>query len=230
MNKKASRGDPFLNIKFNNKKGQFFILSAVIIAAIIVSITSMHNYVGTGDAPKKFYYYSQQLEDETGAVVDYALYSDPTGTNAGVKSNLNNFLQQGISKTLEAYPTMELFACYSNSTNSTTLICQNNGTKMIEVSVSGMLTTTKIYGSKDPLINDPISCRNETCYYRYSVGSLSIAGKNILTIKSNGSMVAYNISLGNSSIQRGQFYFIARLNTTGGEYVSASNDPKTLTS
>jgi hypothetical protein len=232
LNKRASRGDPRQNMFNLNKRGQFFILSAVIIAAIIVSITSVQNYIGTADAPKKFYYYSQQLEDETGAVVDYALYSDPTGGNMEVKSNLNNFLQQGITKTLQAYPDMELFACYSNTTTagSDWLTCQNNGTKMIYVNVS-MEPPTPIYGSKNPYVC-PSGMSQYLCNLaksqRQSISSFTIAGKNILTIRPDGSLSAYNIPLGNSSVQRGQFYFIARLNTTGGEYVSASNEPKQL--
>lgn len=62
-----------------------------------------------------------------------------------------------------------------------------------------------------------------------TIGTMYIAGKTLITITPNGSR-SYNIPIGNSSLQRGQFYFIATLNTTGGQYVSQSNDPKTLTS
>lgn len=205
-----------------NKRAQFFILSAVIIAAIIVSITSVQNYIGTADAPKRFYYYTQQLDDETGAVVDYALYSDPTGDGTGgSKENLNKFLQMGISKTLEAYPTMELFSCSSDPSDPNNLVCQNNGTNTITVNVSSGSTIT-LYGSKTNLPACTIGQKN--C--KKSLGSLYINGERVITIKVNGTSSTYNIPLGNSSIQRGQFYFIARLNTTGGEYVSSSGDQK----
>ena len=217
------------------KRGQFFILSAVIIAAIIVSITSLHNTVTTGDAPKRFYYYSQQLSDETGSVVNYALYSDPTGGNTAVKQNLNDFLQQGITKTLQAYPDMEIFACYSNATNSTTLICQNNGTKTMVINTTNRISDTYyLNGSKNPaVINfvcpgiNPITRR---CVISAPITTINVQidGKSFLTIRPSDSIMAYNIPLGNSSIQRGQFYFIATLNTTGGEYVSQSNDPVSL--
>lgn len=219
-------------------------MSAVIIAAIIVSITSVQNYIGTADAPKKFYYYSQQLEDETGAVVDYALYSDPTGTNVGTRSNLNSFLQQGIAKTLEAYPDMELFACYTNATASTTLVCQNNGTKTIYINTS-LSPSDKftIYGARSDYY-----LRNKNCPYTYPtytqaqvttlcsmyvppaiVKNIPIANKLVITMLVNGTVnKTYNVPVGNSSVQRGQFYFIATLNATGGQYVSQSNDPKAL--
>lgn len=213
------------------KRGQFFILSAVIIAAIIVSITSLHNTITTADAPKKFYYYSQQLSEETGSVVNYALYSDPTGTQASVKQNLNDFLQQGITKTLAAYPEMEIFSCWTNASASTKLICQNNGTRMIEVNVS-LEPPTKIYGSKGPYVQTWVCTASpDLCALTRPKSSVSIAiaGKSILTIKVNGTNQVYNIPLADAMRQRGQFYFIATLNTTGGEYVSQSNDPKTLT-
>jgi len=219
LGKRGSRGDGRLKISIHNKRAQFFILSAVIIAAIIVSITSVHNYVGSADAPKKFYYYSQQLEDETGAVVDYALYSDPTGGNVGTRDNLNRFLQLGIAKMMEAYPDMELFACYSNPTDPNNLICQNNGTRSIRVNVSTVAGGSVSLAGKKELICNLFSCSN------VSVGTLFIKDKTLVTVTPNGSK-SYNIPLGNSSIQRGQFYFIARLNTTGGEYVSSSGDQK----
>ena len=203
-----------------NKRAQFFILSAVIIASIIVSLASVKNFATTGDAPKKFYYYSQQLEDEAGAVVDYALYNDPSGTDTNVKNNLNNFLQQSIEKTLEGDPGMEIFACYTNSSNSTALICQNNGTSIVTINVS-LLSQDKIRlsGSKNatPICTTlgwVTSCLNST-------GSLSISGKNTMTISLEGGQV-YTICLSSPSVQRGQFYFLLKMNTSAGDYVADS--------
>lgn len=230
-----SARDPRQNMFGLNKRGQFFVLSAVIIAAIIVSITSLHNTITTADAPKKFYYYSQQLSEETGSVVNYALYSDPTGTQTSVKQNLNDFLQQGITKTLAAYPDMEIFSCWTNASNSTTLICQNNGTRTIYINTTNKISDIYyINGSKDPNVANfvcpginPITKR---CVISAPIttANVQIDGKNSLTIKINGSSQVYNIPITDATRQRGQFYFIATLNTTGGEYVSQSNDPKTL--
>lgn len=232
MNKRGSCEDHRLISIHLNKRGQFFILSAVIIAAIIVSITSLHNTVTTADAPKKFYYYSQQLSEETGSVVNYALYSDPTGGSTAVKQNLNDFLQQGITKTLQAYPDMEIFACYSNATVAGALVCQNNGTKSIKVNTSTDSMT--LNGTRDPnVLNWTCSFfipGTNTCFFNApkTVGSISIDNKNFVTITIIKDSRSYNVPLDNSSIRRGQFYFIATLNTTGGEYVSQSNDPVSL--
>jgi hypothetical protein len=195
-----------------NKRAQFFILSAVIIASIIVSLASVKNFATTGDAPKKFYYYSQQLEDEAGAVVDYALYNDPTGDNNTVKENLNKFLQQSIDKTLEGYPDMEIFACYTNSSVTNRLICQNNGTKSIKINVSSNTFVT-IPSPKFPIC-DEFECLP-------SINSISILGKNLVTVTPDGEK-PYNIFIGDSAVQRGQFYFLLKMNTSDGDYIADS--------
>lgn len=215
-----------------NKRAQFFILSAVIMASIIVSLATVKNYVSTGDAPKKFYYYSQQLEDETGAVVDYALYSDPSGSNTGnARTNLNNFLQQSIDKTMAGYPSMEIFACYSNLTDPTWLVCQNNGTATINVSTSLAGSLKVLYGSKSDIVKSWVctsfdrsgNCRVLNPYITRS--SFSIAGENNLFVKLNSGQT-YTIPIQNSGVQRGQFYFLLKMNTSSGDYVADSTGVK----
>lgn len=189
-----------------NKRAQFFILSAVIIAAIIVSMATVKNSITTVEAPAKFYYYSQQLNDETGATVDYALYT-------GKSTTVEDFLQQGLSNTMTNNPGVELFSCYSNTTKANTLNCQNNGTRSVGVN------TTKLFpiylsGTMEKICDEFGDCEP-------SSRSIDIKGKNFLTINTSGQI--YNIPLVNSSIQTGQFYFIMRMNTSGGsEYVATS--------
>lgn len=199
-----------------NKKAQFFILSAVIIASIIVSLASVKNYAATGDAPKKFYYYSQQLEDETGAVVDYALYSDPTGDNVTVKENLNKFLQQSIDKTLAGYPEMQIFACYSDTTDSNNLVCQNNGTRSVKINVTTS-SSVSLSGTKEKVCTTLFGVTQ--CSLQ--INSIGIIDKDLLTVTPNGS-VPYNVPIQKPSIQRGQFYFLLKMNTSSGDYVTAS--------
>ena len=119
QNKRASTRDDRRGIGIHNKRAQFFILSAVIIASIVVSMTTVKNYVSTGDVPKKFYYYSQQLENEAGAVVDYALYNSQDSTK------LKEFLDLSIDRTLQSDPNMEIFACYTDPADKNQLFCQS---------------------------------------------------------------------------------------------------------
>lgn len=194
-----------------NKRGQFFILSAVIISVIIVSMISVKNFVSVGDAPKKFYYYSDQLKDETGAVVDWALYNGQDATNIG------DFVQQGISKTMGGYPTMEIVACWTDTSNTKWLKCQNNGTKYVTINTS----------KEKKILSGSVEKYTEKGTMYSSINSLSINKEKFMTITPNGS-ISYTISLKNSSIQTGQFYFIFKVDTPSGEYVSDSTTSRPL--
>lgn len=198
------------------KKAQFFILSAVIIASIIVGLATVKNYVGTGDAPKKFYYYSQQLEDETGAVVDYALYS------GGNTDKLSDFLQQSITKTKEGYPTMDIYACYSNPTNKNQIWCQNNGTSIITVKSScnsNYVATLYPLGAVVCIV--PIGGKKCVNQVAPSIDYLSINCQNSQLIF-NISNSLYSVNIANNSITNSQFYFVLKMNTTAGDYVDTS--------
>jgi len=191
-----------------NKKAQFFILSAVIIASIVVGLATVRNSVDVGAAPAKFYYYSQQLNEETGAVVDYALYS-------GDKVRIEEFLQSALSDTLAKNPGMDAFSCWTKPNDPKWLVCQNNGTRSVSINVTSGIPTS--LSGTDEKVYDDFGGLVE------SFNSVNIGGKKFLTVTLNGSQ-PYNIPLTNSSIQSGQFYFIIRMNTSSGsEYISSSN-------
>ena len=58
------------------KGGQFFILAAVILAAVIVSLGLTTNYVRVNKEPENFYDFSYEVRKESGVVLDYQVYSD----------------------------------------------------------------------------------------------------------------------------------------------------------
>ena len=58
------------------KKGQFFILAAVIIAAVIISLGMTTNYVRVNREPENFYDFSYEVRKESGVVLDHQIYSD----------------------------------------------------------------------------------------------------------------------------------------------------------
>lgn len=109
-----------------NKRAQFFILSAVIIAAIIVSMASVRNYVITGDVQKNFHYQAQQLELEAGEVVNYGLYNND--------SELEDFVREGVSYLKRSYLDFEIFSCFTKFDEPTSLVCQNSGKSSLTVS------------------------------------------------------------------------------------------------
>ena len=59
-----------------NKKGQFFILAAVIISAVVIGISATKNYVSSTREPQRFYDLSEELKEESSFVIDYGVLND----------------------------------------------------------------------------------------------------------------------------------------------------------
>ena len=70
-----------------NRRGQFFLLAAVIISAVVISLGISANRATVSREPESFYDYSYEVQRETGAVIDYEIYS---GFNDG--ANLSRFV------------------------------------------------------------------------------------------------------------------------------------------
>ncbi len=70
-----------------DKRGQFFLLAAVIISAVIISLGTSTNKVTTNDEPDSFYDFSYEVKREVGAFLDYEVYS---GFND--ETNLSEFV------------------------------------------------------------------------------------------------------------------------------------------
>ena len=59
-----------------NKRAQFFLLAAVIISAVVISLGITANRAIVNKEPESFYDYSYEVEREIGAVLDYEIYTD----------------------------------------------------------------------------------------------------------------------------------------------------------
>jgi len=58
------------------KRGQFYLIAAVVIIMIILSLSTVSNYLITRKTPVKFYDLGEELGEESGRVVDYGVYSE----------------------------------------------------------------------------------------------------------------------------------------------------------
>jgi hypothetical protein len=58
-----------------HKKAQFFLLAAVVISAVIISLGIVGNKATTNREPGSFYDFSYEVQRETGAVIDYEIYT-----------------------------------------------------------------------------------------------------------------------------------------------------------
>ncbi|MDH3353386.1 MAG: hypothetical protein OEL87_02985 [Nanoarchaeota archaeon] len=58
-----------------NKRAQFFLLAAVIISVVVISLGIVTNRAIVSNEPKSFYDFSYSVDKETSAVMDYEIYS-----------------------------------------------------------------------------------------------------------------------------------------------------------
>ena len=58
-----------------NKSGQFFLLAAVIISAIVISFGVLSNNARVNKEPENFYDFTYDVKRESGEIIDYEVYS-----------------------------------------------------------------------------------------------------------------------------------------------------------
>jgi len=69
--------DSYENIVSRNcsKKAQFYLIAAIIIVMLIISLSTLKNYAITKKEPAKFYDLCTELNEEGARVVDYGIYN-----------------------------------------------------------------------------------------------------------------------------------------------------------
>jgi hypothetical protein len=185
-----------------NKQGQFFILAAVIIAVAVIGLGVVYNSVYTDDSPKKFFKYSEVLEDETGAVVDYSLYSG--------QDKIAQFINESIGNVYSSYPDFQVFACYSESQATQLLTCKNYGIESVRI--YSLNTIEEI-----PAGNSAVTTSVQGAGTVYHIPNPSVAilniGSNQQNITANIKGYNYTIDLRKASSSQ-QYYFIFRSNNS----------------
>lgn len=72
---KRSEYETFTFFSHAQKRGQFFLLTAVIISVVVLSLGVTTNQAVFSEEPENFYDFSYEVEREVGAVIDYEVYS-----------------------------------------------------------------------------------------------------------------------------------------------------------
>jgi len=80
-----------MKMKRGNKKGQFYLIAALIIISVMVSFMAYQNKIRTAPVSYKIYDLGKELNLETAQVLDYGIYSNPAQEQAILKSWANNF-------------------------------------------------------------------------------------------------------------------------------------------
>ena len=107
-----------------NKRGQFFLLAAVIISVVIISLGVGMNRASVSNEPDSFYDFSYDVQREVGALIDYEVY-----TGFDLSTNLTEFVDLLAEDIMERNPGSELIFIYG--TNSTDMVVSNYGSDSI---------------------------------------------------------------------------------------------------
>ncbi len=105
-----------------DKKGQFFLLAAVIVSAVIISLGASLNKVTTNDEPDSFYDFSYEVKREVGAFLDYEVYS---GFND--ETNLSEFVDLLAEEAEERNLESDFIFIYGGGTDSSEWNIRNYG-------------------------------------------------------------------------------------------------------
>jgi hypothetical protein len=103
-----------------NKRGQFFLLAAVIIAAVVISLGISANRATVNREPGNFYDFSYEVSREVGAVIDYEIYSDiRSGDRGGAVGDdkLEEFVDLLAEDIRDKNPSASFKFVYGNNTN-----------------------------------------------------------------------------------------------------------------
>jgi len=114
------------------KKGQFYLIAAIIIVMIIMGIVSVKNYAVTKRKLVKFYDLSEELDEESARVIDYGIYNEEK-----IPELIENFTDEYIIKKRyidEKERGTELVFAYGNKDNVTLTTYTSESTGEIIIS------------------------------------------------------------------------------------------------
>jgi hypothetical protein len=96
------------------KKGQFFLLAAVIISVVVISLGAVTNRAVVSKGPIGFDDFSYEVEREVGAVLDYEVYS-----GFDDDANLTKFVELLAADISDRDPDANFVFIYGNNTDMT---------------------------------------------------------------------------------------------------------------
>lgn len=93
------------------KRGQFYLIFAVIIIIVIAGLVATANYARMAKEPVKFYDLSEDYASETTKIIDYGVLA--TGTD--LKSEVDAFSRKFLDYAQEKDPNLQLVYLYGNA-------------------------------------------------------------------------------------------------------------------
>lgn len=119
------------------KKGQFYLIAAIIIVMVIISLATITNYAVKKRKPVKFYDLSFELSEESARVIDYGIYNEKD-----IPRVIENFTDEYfINYTKEKEKYAELVFVYGNKENATLTTYTSQATGTITVTAGATILT-----------------------------------------------------------------------------------------
>ncbi|MDD5149123.1 MAG: hypothetical protein PHC28_01400 [Flavobacterium sp.] len=124
-----------------NKRGQFYILIAVVIIGVLAGLVAVTNYVNTSKTPVKFYDLSEELGIESESVINYGVYQEQN----------TDVLVENFTDTYSDYfqalaGNSELVFVYGNETNLSMITYSNITTGRISLEIGNVNTFVDVEG------------------------------------------------------------------------------------
>ncbi|HDL02274.1 MAG TPA: DUF645 family protein [Candidatus Pacearchaeota archaeon] len=113
------------------KRGQFFLLSAVIISVVVLSLSVTVNRAIVSEDPDSFYDFSYEVEREIGAVVNYDIY------HTGVGDRLVPFINKLAEDIKDNNPDADFMFVYEAEGNITVRSYVNVGEAAGRICING---------------------------------------------------------------------------------------------
>jgi len=120
-------------MKRNNKKAQFYLIPAIIIAIIVLGMASVSNYIIVNEEPEKFYDLGENLGLEGSWVIDYGIYN-----KEDVDEQILAFARNYSEYILETGEDFELTIVYGDKDNGQTRTYKRRSTGSVSTGLGSV--------------------------------------------------------------------------------------------
>ena len=118
-----------------NKRGQFFLIAAIIIVGLIIGLATTVNSVRVGDENKAFFDQAEEVKYEGDRVFDYGVYKE---------EDTDLLIQEFIETYANYIAPEEFLAIYGNENDLTGLRFTNNDIGSVGINTGGIPTEITI--------------------------------------------------------------------------------------
>lgn len=125
-----------------NKRGQFFIIAAIVIAIVVIGIGTVYNYARSPTEDHKVYDLSEELNYESARVIDNGIFNSISDSELGTR------LQELSDIYGQSNPDSDIVIVYGNKSEATLLYYKNTETGEISLGMGGSSIDVTVTGKR----------------------------------------------------------------------------------